>query len=210
MLIQMWATCYPNNCFCESLHAGAIFQPVNMFSSLAFVVAGIFIAFRYKNSWGYIYALLLAIIGIGSAYYHARLGFIGQTIDVAGMYLLVTFVLFAVFERTRKYFLAYFLAGNAVLISILISVPTLRRYVFAVLVLVLVVTFWKQNLLNKYFWASLLIMVIATAIWTLDIMSIWCWPDSYLQGHAIWHVLGAVSAVLLFKSIQPILLKEKI
>ena len=206
----MWATCYPNNCFCENLHAGAIFQPVNMVSSLAFVVAGIFIAFRYKNSWGYIYALLLAITGIGSSYYHAHLDFIGQTIDVVGMYLLVTFVLLAVFERARKMFLVYFLTSNAILILILIYAPEFRRYVFAGLVVTLVTVLLKQNILKKYFWASLLIMVLATAIWTLDIMDIWCWPDSYLQGHAIWHVLGAVSAVLLFKSIQPILLEETI
>ena len=100
----MWATCYPNNCFCENLHAGAIFQPVNAFSSLAFVVAGIFVAYKYRNLWGYVYAVLLGLIGIGSAYYHARLDFIGQTIDVAGMYLLVTFVLLAILKQIRKYF----------------------------------------------------------------------------------------------------------
>lgn len=183
---------------------------MNMVSSLAFVVAGIFISYRHRNSWGYAYALLMAVIGIGSAYYHAHLDFIGQTIDVAGMYLLVTFVLLAVLKRTRKYFLAYFLIGNAVLISISVSVPALRRYIFAVLVLALIVTLWKQNLLNKYFWASFWVMVVAFIIWTLDVTNIWCWSDSILQGHAIWHILGAVSAVLLFKSVQFILPKETI
>src|SRR3989344_2908620 len=201
----MWATCYPNNCFCESLHMGTILQPANMISSCAFVLASIFVAYKYRNSHGYIYAVILGLIGLGSAYYHTKLTFIGQTIDVAGMYFLVTFVLLAVLKQTRKHFLAYFLIGNAVLILIMVSVPDLRRYIFAGLVLTLIIMFWKQNLLNKYFWTSLLIMAVAFIIWTLDITSVWCYPDSILQGHAIWHILGAVSVVYLFKSIQPIL-----
>ena len=68
-----------------------------------FVVAGIFVAYKYRNLWGYVYAVLLGLIGIGSAYYHARLDFIGQTIDVAGMYF-VTFVLLAILKQIRKYF----------------------------------------------------------------------------------------------------------
>lgn len=203
----MWATCYPNHCFCESLHVGAVFQPANMISSLVFVLAGIFVAYKYRNSWGYIYAVLLGLIGLGSAYYHARLDFVGQTIDVAGMYFLVTFALLAVLKQTRKYFLGYFLTGNAVLISILVSAPVLRRYIFAGLVLALIITLWKQNFFNKYFWASLATLAIAFIIWSLDITGVWCNPNSLLQGHAIWHILGAISAVFLFESIRPTLNK---
>src|SRR3990167_5136260 len=103
----MWATCYTNHCFCESLHVGAVLQPANMASSLFFVIAGIFVFYRYRNSWAYAYAVVLALIGLGSAYYHAKLTFVGQTIDVMGMYFLITFALLAVLKQTRKYFLGY-------------------------------------------------------------------------------------------------------
>jgi hypothetical protein len=44
--------------------------------------------------------------------------------------------------------------------------------------------------------ASLATFVVAYAIWILD-QSPWCDPHFWLQGHAVWHVLGAVAALLL-------------
>jgi hypothetical protein len=44
--------------------------------------------------------------------------------------------------------------------------------------------------------ASLATFVVAYAIWILD-QSPLCDPHFWLQGHAVWHVLGAVAALLL-------------
>ncbi len=199
----MWATCYPNHCFCESLHSGTFLQPANTFSSLIFVVAGIFLAYRYRNSWSYIYSALLAFIGLGSFYYHARFTFVGQTIDTLGMYLLVTLALLAILEKNKKYFLGYFLLMNTILLMSLIYLPTWRQQIFGALVLILVAALWKKAFFNKYLWISLLVLFTAFIIWICDITRIWCSPDRILQGHSIWHILCAVSAVLLFQSIQP-------
>ena len=42
------------------------------------------------------------------------------------------------------------------------------------------------------------IILLAFAIWNVT-KSLWCDPDSLVQGHAAWHLLDAVSAYLLFR-----------
>jgi hypothetical protein len=46
--------------------------------------------------------------------------------------------------------------------------------------------------------ASLGCLLVAFAIWNAT-RSAWCDPHSLLQGHAVWHVLCAASAYLLFR-----------
>ena len=41
-------------------------------------------------------------------------------------------------------------------------------------------------------------MLVAFAIWNASQHGL-CDPQSLLQGHAVWHLLGAVSAYLLFR-----------
>jgi dihydroceramidase len=46
-------------------------------------------------------------------------------------------------------------------------------------------------------WVGVALLVVAYALWILDERGIACWPDSLLQGHAAWHTLTAVSALML-------------
>jgi hypothetical protein len=46
--------------------------------------------------------------------------------------------------------------------------------------------------------AALGTILLAFAIWSVT-RTRWCDPHSLLQGHAAWHLLGAVSAYLLFR-----------
>jgi dihydroceramidase len=46
-------------------------------------------------------------------------------------------------------------------------------------------------------WAGVALLVVAYALWILDERGILCWPDSLLQGHAAWHTLTALSALML-------------
>ncbi len=48
--------------------------------------------------------------------------------------------------------------------------------------------------------ASVGVLVTAFAIWTTGKTGHpWCHPDTLLQQHAVWHVLDAVAAYLLFR-----------
>jgi dihydroceramidase len=229
------ATCLPDACFCEAIGVGFIRQPIGTWSNLAFVLAGLLMLddvwrpsstrsslLAQRRAYGLIYALAVIVIGLGSWFYHASLTFVGQWLDVMGMYLLGTFmVLYNIARlrslRSRTFTVSYVLFNSALGLSLIVA-PELRRYLFGVLLVVtialeVVIRYWsrgfsrmhrssadrlKPRLRTGHFVAALLTYVLAQIIWTFDLNRIVCDPDSLLQGHAIWHVLTALSAGLLY------------
>jgi hypothetical protein len=181
-----------------------------------------------RRAYVVVYAVAMILIGLGSWFYHASLTFVGQWFDVMGMYLLGTFMVLYNIARLvfspqvthphaalkgmrmpfpqlsgRAFAVSYVLFNCALGLS-LIVVPELRRYLFGIL---LVVTIALEGMLRyrratqirtSYFIAALLIYVLAQIIWTLDLNHIVCDPSGPLQGHAVWHVLTALSAGLLY------------
>jgi dihydroceramidase len=159
----------------------------------------------YKLTFG----IALIVIGLGSAFYHASLTFVGQFMDVMGMYLLISFaVLYGLARLTRLsargMTLAY-LASNLVLAASLIWLPEIRREVFGGLVgLTLAVEAWRiwknrPNLQVRWLALAFASLGLAYAIWILDNNGWLCAPQSMFQGHALWHILGALAAWFLFR-----------
>lgn len=204
------ATCLSTHCFCEVNHLGAIKQAINTFSSLAFVVIAAYhwIYMRDMRAsrifQGFIGSMIL--IGLGSAYYHATLSLVGQWLDVAGMYLfgalMICATLLLSMRLTKKQAIAFFIALNIVLTVSQVIIPDARRYLFA---LVLIVALGLEFVLRRgsqdmrYLWCALSLMTAAYAVWVLDQLQIVCSPTSLLQGHAIWHILGAFAAYFIVK-----------
>lgn len=212
----------PDNCFCEALHNGTVVQPANTWSSFGFVLIGLLVLgqsvedFRLhktnlmtrQRAYPRLFGTALIIIGLGSAFYHASLTFVGQFFDVMGMYLIASFIFLYNHSRLspltgRRFVMAYLLI-NAVLAVILIQYPTLRRYIFGLMILATLVPEYrlrakKMVVINSRFlhaaWGTL---ILAFVIWTLDISKILCNPNSWLQGHALWHLLGAVAGGFLY------------
>jgi hypothetical protein len=95
--------------------------------------------------------------------------------------------------------LALYLAVCAILIALLWIMPETRRWLFAaVLVVALTVELvmarpLRPNVRVSLFGYGLLANTIAFGIWILDNTRTLCMPDSLLQGHAAWHLLGAVA-----------------
>jgi len=50
----------------------------------------------------------------------------------------------------------------------------------------------------EWFYAGFALFATAFLIWGLDISKTICNPHSPLQGHAVWHLLGAVAAGFLY------------
>jgi hypothetical protein len=204
----------PTSCFCEAIRPSAVAQPSNALSSLAFcITAGILLAFRASPSFrstahddAPVYASALLLIGFGSAFYHASLTFVGQTFDVLGMYLLVTAILLWNLRRlrdlSRRASILAYVTANVVLFGVLIAFPGLRRYAFAGLVIAVLCLEYRLRDRDKrnarYLLGALGVLAIGFAIWIADITGIVCQPWSWVQGHSIWHVCGAVSAGLVF------------
>lgn len=193
-------------------------QPVNTWSSFAFVIGGVIILASlkagggnpdYKRLFGVLVGLASVVIGLGSAFYHASLTFIGQFFDIFGMYLLTALML--VYALTRLYgwsrsrALSVYIVLNIALTVLQIAVPDTRRYAFAVVlilgIIVESVLRWRKpiRIEGRLFGMGLGLFTLAFVIWILDNTRILCEPESLFQGHAIWHILGAVAVVFLHR-----------
>lgn len=205
------ATCLDTGCFCEVVIAeNPIRQPSNTVSSLAFAVVGIWVLLQARATsenmpFTYPHRVMFGIsavmIGVGSAFYHASMTFIGQFFDIFGMYLLTGLMWVYALQRignwtTRRAALAYFLL-NVALTILQLSLPETRRVVFALLLLLALISegwLWSRTRPPRnyrWFWGGLLTFGAAYTVWLLDDSGVWCDPTSWLQGHAIWHIFGA-------------------
>lgn len=216
----MPATCLPNNCFCESVRPVGIAQPSDTWSNAAFIVLGILIillalsdrkkSVNLKNfaPYGLFYGLLMILLGLGSMYYHAKLNFLGQFLDNLGMFLIISAIFFYRIKNFIKLgpwlILSYYVLANIFLGIIQYAYPATRRYLFALgIILVLIEEYQihknRQILSNKSLLISAIgLFILGFAIWIADIIKIFCFPNSALQGHALWHILTALSAASIF------------
>jgi Ceramidase len=210
------ASCMPDGCFCEAIATTGFKQPANTWSSLAFVVVAVLVLLRWAKDWRVsgqpmspvLFSFTLLVIGTGSAFFHATLSFRGQFVDVLGMYLIATFALLYGIDRlgnigNRGFVFAY-LASNTVLAAVLYWAPVLRRIVFGLLIaavlgveiLISRRTGARRGL--KKLQVAVVLLGTAFAIWILDYTRVACRPESWIQGHAAWHVLGAFAVWYLY------------
>ncbi|MCK6558223.1 ceramidase domain-containing protein [candidate division KSB1 bacterium] len=218
------ASCMPASCFCEAIQPGAIAQPANTWSGLSFTLVGLFVLGLCRQdqvadtkrrcpnlmtrqcSYAVIYGLTLILIGLGTAFYHASLTLAGQFADLMGMYLFATFILLYNLARARpirkRVFVAAYVISNLVLAGLLLEAPFLRRWIFGGLILAALWLEWRRSTPvhadARLLYAALLSLLAGFAAWLVDYTKILCAPTSWLQGHALWHVLGAASGVWLF------------
>jgi len=217
------ASCMPDHCFCENPNQTPIRQPSNTWSSLSFCFVGFYILLsrftsgkrkENRSSFGksaifsILYGLSLILIGFGSVFFHASLSLAGQFFDVTGMNCLALFIFLFHIHRVRKFpisiFLISYLILNLILAYSLFAYPFLRRYLFGIILISSLIpgfAFGSSHSEWNYRWiaSALIIQAIAFFIWILDLQKIICTPDSYLQGHAVWHILGAIASYCLYR-----------
>lgn len=212
------ATCLPDDCFCEGLRDSLIRQPANAWSSLAFVAVALWVAARLSRRARSGRAVLagaetalflgaLVMVGLGSAFYHASLTFIGQVFDVSGMYFVATFILLhrlgPRWNLSPVWSVLGFVFANGVLMAAQVTTPSIRRIVFGVLLVAALGVEWRSSRAGRA-WLALgaALMAFAFAIWLVDRRRLVCDPGSLLQGHAAWHLLGALAAACLYRGYE--------
>lgn len=208
----MPATCLATHCFCEAPRTGdLLLQPANSWSSFGFVGVGLWIMLGAGTRPGSALAGSVAawfgftaiVIGIGSVALHASLTLWGQFADVFGMYLLGAFTLAWAVMRWRglspRAAVALYGAVAAGLIAALWLWPETRRWLFAVLLVVAIAVEWglarprRPDVRPRLLLWGLAANALAFAIWIADQTGTLCAPSSPWQGHAAWHLLGAVA-----------------
>ena len=214
--------------FCEASADGWIRQPANTWSNVAFVVAGLFVAWYAADrvrlgltlgahpGLATAYAVLVVLLGPGSMAMHATQTDLGGHLDLLSMYLLSGFaVAYALMRWTRRGLGTLVLVFAVAVVAGMVlhlrggSVPLLGHLGNAAFS----VQLWTAVALEvallrrrsprqdvRFGLASITVLAVAFAIWTTGQDGHpWCDPEALLQQHAAWHVLCAVAAYLLFR-----------
>ena len=147
------ATCTATHCFCELPRVGAlVVQPANSWSSMGFALVGfLIIAMARDRRWqsampgvaAQAFGVTAILVGLGSLLLHATLTLWGQFFDVMGMYLIGTFMLVSAIARWQRLAdrpaITLYLLLCAGLISVLVALPEVRRWLFAVVLLAAII-----------------------------------------------------------------------
>jgi len=212
--------------FCEAGRDWAVRQPANTFSNVGFVTAGLLIAWHAgdRRNLGTTLsahrrlataiACIVVLLGPGSAAMHATQTAIGGHLDMLSMYLVASLAAAYAAMRWRRrgirFFAAVF-AGAVAFCEIVgswrVELPVLMHpgnaafgllLVTAAALEVVIMRRGEADARRVYAYLSLASMLTAFAIWNAT--KAWlCDPHSLIQGHAIWHILCAVSAYLLYR-----------
>ncbi|HCT77467.1 MAG TPA: hypothetical protein DGG94_05130 [Micromonosporaceae bacterium] len=212
--------------FCEAARDSLVRQPANTFSNAGFVIAGLLIAWHASvrenigsslsahRNLATALACIVVLLGPGSAAMHATQSANGGHLDMLSMYLVAS--LAAAYAGMR------WLRGGTLLFAALFGggvafceivglwsgeIPVVNYSGNVAFGLLLVVAAALEVLIMRrgearanrmYAFASLASILTAFAIWNAT--KTWlCDPHSLIQGHAIWHILGAVSAYFLYR-----------
>jgi hypothetical protein len=209
--------------FCEATRDWVVRQPVNTFSNLGFVVAGLLIAAHASRrapghsmprSLATLMACLVVLLGPASAAMHATQSSLGGRLDQLSMALIAAFATGYAAMRWQRGGLQLFVqvVFAATLFSVLINrlptyVPVIRHpgnLAFALLLVVVIglemaiIRRGGVRIRTEFAYGALTAMVSAFALWIADTRWL-CAPQSLLQLHAAWHVLSAVAAYLLYR-----------
>lgn len=215
------ATCMPDNCFCEAVHLESLIrQPANTWSNLGFVLVAVIILYLYQKNRGssyvtqsahypVLFTLSCFVVGVGSLFYHASLTFMGQWLDNIGMYLVVSLIAIYNIDRLFKLgtdkALLLFVLANIAFAAMAYYIPETRRFLFAGVIVffacteVLARIRLPKDYQNKYLIFAALAFALAFAVWIPDSNKTLCDPHSLWQGHALWHLLGALAAFNLYQ-----------
>jgi hypothetical protein len=212
------ATCTTTHCFCENPRLGSLFlQPSNSWSSFGYVFTGFFLmldarARRGSNAFPPEGAIMFGIaaitVGVGSVLLHATLTLWGQFADVLGMYLVSGFALVYALAKIGRLDRAksamLYIVVCAVLVTVLLIAPEARRWLFFVVLLtalIIEIVFarpLRPNVILRYLLLGVVVKAVGFGVWVLDQNRTLCAPDSLIQGHAFWHLCGAVSLWLTY------------
>ena len=224
-----------HDCHCEALLVGVkkVKQPINTWSDLGFVAAGMMIfymigSFRLSGAvaanplqgtsfFSIVYGMLVIYLGPGSMFYHASVKKWGGWLDNMSMVLWTAFLIVYVFARgipmpdslTVIVYLTIVVSSGV----IIWFVEGSGKYIFGLMVgvwgvleiIILIVQATGSSVmgLHRTEWGWLILAAasfgLAIFIWlrSKDGQP-WCYPNSWAQGHAAWHLLSAVSAFSIF------------
>lgn len=194
--------------FCEQRLCSFIVEPSNAWSSVAYLVIGLWMlaqALRPVAPRAIAVAAAQLMIGVGSFFFHASGTFWGELVDQVGMFMLSALILTFSLAQARGYsaartvtvYVGLVVASTLLLLAVRpIGIPLFAVQLTAGLGWQLRLWWHSSGTLramHRPFLIGVGLFLISFAIWITDITGLVCNPHNHLvTGHAIWHVLNAV------------------
>lgn len=187
--------------FCEARLCAVVREPANAWSAVAYGLGALWMLRRPGQPLPAILAQVL--IGLGSFFFHASGTFAGELVDQTGMYLLSCLLLaYALGERLgldTARILRLYLGAVVASVALNLWIRPIGIPLFGVELAVglgLQLRLGGRPAPPRYrdLYIGLLVFAISLVAWVGDISRVVCDPDQHLfNGHALWHVLNAVS-----------------
>ncbi|GAA4401696.1 hypothetical protein GCM10023187_16110 [Nibrella viscosa] len=195
-------------------------QSINTYSNLAYFFFGILILLIARHDHRHrtnrptnrlagfpLMGVCFVYLSIGSAFFHASLTYAGERINMNATYsillTLVDITLYYIGHRIRlsgspRAMGNFAVSGDWLVLPIALRVPSSRLVPALILLLnagmvIHYVQFRRQRSISIVL-LSLVLVVLAICIRTLDVQKVGCDPYFFFQGHALWHLLTALSS----------------
>lgn len=183
--------------YCEQLLQTG-WEPVNTISNLAFVIAGVLALYALRNQKGllkFLLPLLLALIGIGSSWWHITHTYYGGVADIFSIFIFASGVIILFLRKLLQSWAAV-LTSFLVLLTLTLSVEQLNYLNGSVPYLILLGGFVlgsifyarKFNDSRSLVKAAALTFGFAILFRSIDISI--C-SAIYVGTHFLWHILVA-------------------
>ena len=209
----------PNVRWCEAQLCSVVVEPANTWSNLAYVLAGLallWLGARRGERTLRVFGLAEIAVGACSFVYHMSFSGILQVLDFLGMYVFTNLLIglnavrLGVLSPRRfvPLYAASVVALTALTVALRFTRFPIQGIVFAAIVAIVATELVQRapaGADRRLFAASLATLVVAAGFSAADVTGAFCDPhDHVVQGHAIWHVLGAVSLLFAAFFYRPI------
>jgi Ceramidase len=197
----------PNVDWCELQRCSWIVEPANTWSNLGYVAVGLALLWLARRSASpalRAFGPAAILVGLCSGIYHASYSFALQILDFFGMYVFCYLLLalnlrrLGLLSRERWWIRLVQLVGATTALTVAVDfleVP-IQGLVFALILAVVAteLSLWLRRGRYPIGWFALAAGLIGAGALcsVLDLTRTWCDPTSWLQGHAVWHVLSAL------------------
>lgn len=147
-------------------------------------------------------------LSFGSAFFHASLTWIGQRVDMNGTYSLsISILLIAFYQVFYKIELSKVAKIGLIIFALLLIISFYQIALLvssSILLPIFIFSVWLLIAINYFQFLkerslilallSIISIIIALKIRTMDVQKINCDPYSLYQGHSLWHFLAGFSS----------------
>ncbi|HEY3451264.1 MAG TPA: ceramidase domain-containing protein [Myxococcales bacterium] len=200
----------PNVKWCEETLCAWAAEPANTWSNLGYLLAAAALLFWTRRLGSKALRQLFPLGGFAagatSLGYHASISFATQVLDFFGMY--VYFLLLVGLNAVRlrrlavaallRWFWPAVVGFTALTVAVAKADLPVQGIVVGLLAAVLgteaLASRAEKGVSHRWWWTALALIAAAAACSFADVSRLWCDPANHVvQGHALWHVLGAAA-----------------